>query len=171
MFWNQKIHVHEHQDETHNDSGVEPTEDHREWVHLSPCGRSFIAATQNETDWDQLSEYFVAFAVWSHSERDHLSPLGVELSDGHSKWDRLSTSLATPKYGHSKWVHLAPLRPTETKWVPKWPIESLFDSIVLWSGMTDKLCLRLFWAKRIYVYFIELVMPHVNLVKTNLDIP
>ena len=54
-FWSQMIHVHEHQDETHNDSGMEPTEDHREWVHFSPCGRSFKVATQNETDWDQLS--------------------------------------------------------------------------------------------------------------------
>ena len=30
---------------------------------------------------------------------------------------------------------LALLRPTETKLVPKWPIESLFDSILLsWCG-------------------------------------
>ena len=30
---------------------------------------------------------------------------------------------------------LARLRPTETKWVPKWPIESLFDSIVYATHM------------------------------------
>ena len=53
----QKVYVHEHQDETHNDSGVEPTEDHLEWVHFSQCGWSFTVATQNESNWDQLSTF------------------------------------------------------------------------------------------------------------------
>ena len=73
------------QDETLNDSGLEPTEDHREWVHFSPYGWSFTVATH----WLRPTEYFLAFAGWSHAEWDRSSLLGVKLIGGHSKWDRL----------------------------------------------------------------------------------
>ena len=85
-------------------------------------------------DWLRPTEYFSAFAGWNHSEWDRSSLLGVELSGGHSKWDRLRP--VESQFSHCKNMAtqnesiLALLRLTEIKWVPKWPIESLFDSIV-----------------------------------------
>ena len=94
---------------------------------MSPFQPMWVELYSGHSKWYWLRpiEYFLAFAGWSHSEWDHLSPLGVELSGGHSKWDQLSPSLATAKYGHSKWVHFSPfethrdqMSPQVAHWVP-----------------------------------------------------
>ena len=87
-------------------------------------------ASHSKWDWFRPTEYFLAFAGWSHWGWDHLIPLGVELSGGHSKWDRLRPVEPLQIMATQNGSILALLRPTETKWVPKWPIEPLFDSIV-----------------------------------------
>ena len=85
-------------------------------------------ASHSKWDWFRPTEYFLAFAGWSHWGWDHLIPLGVELSGGHSKWDRLrpvEPQFSHCKIWHSKWVHFSPfethrdqMSPQVAHWAP-----------------------------------------------------
>ena len=83
-------------------------------------------ASHSKWDWFRPTEYFLAFAGWSHWGWDHLIPLGlVVATQNETDWDQLSPSLATAKYGHSKWVHFSPfethrdqMSPQVAHWAP-----------------------------------------------------
>ena len=88
------------------------TEDHGEWVHFSPWGWSFTVATQNETDWDQLSTFqpLQDGVTQNETVRARWGWSLVVATQNETDWDQLSPSLATAKYGHSKLVHFSPVK-------------------------------------------------------------